>query len=364
MRCIEFKQFERGKVMKKILSITLGLLMILTMCSALIINTAAAEDAQVLRQYDRASDADILFYADFNSESYKTNQSAKDKINFTVGDDGRSITVVAKPDSGSDNASYYGASFDQLPVNKGAKVTMSFKIKMNGSYVGKETPTNNSVGVGCWFIDEYLTQDPEAGWNFINAYGNWNCELPDGTLNRSGIRIANKTQLAGYKDGVENATPDDDGFISIKVEYDYEERTVTTFYLQDGQYVEDQSASMMSTAVVNNVKKDDHLGLGLSIPHVETDATIKEFKIFKGLGLTAEQLAITENTTSEVEPTTTAEKTYATRATMPPATQATTVDDAADDSEGGCGGSLALTAVALVPAVAAVAVISHKKKED
>ncbi len=347
--------------MKKILSITLGLVMILSMCSALMFSASAAADAQVLREYQRASNADILFYADFNSEAYRMNDIAKEKIDITPSADGREITVKAKEGSGSDNESYYGAYFEELEVNKGDKVTMFFQIKMNGAADGKETPTSNSVGVGCWFIDDYCAADKQTDWEFLNEYGNWNCDLPEGTMNRTSIRCGNTTKLADYQNNVEEATADADGFITIKIEYDYDERTITTFFLKDGAFVQNLTSSMMVTGVTNNVKKADHLGFGLYAPHVEVDATIKNFKIFKGLGLTPEQLAITENTTSEVEPTSATEKTYATRPTMAPTTTPT-VDDTAE--EGGCGGSLAFAAVAMIPAVAAVAVVANKKKED
>ena len=57
---LNFLHFERGKVMKKILSITLGLVMILSMCSALMFSASAAADARAgapstLRK-DRAPD--------------------------------------------------------------------------------------------------------------------------------------------------------------------------------------------------------------------------------------------------------------------------------------------------------------------
>ena len=349
--------------MKKILSITLGLVLIFSMISALALSTSAATDSQVLRVYDRASDGDILFYANFKSEAYKMNKSAQEKVDFEISEDGRTLIVDAKSDSGSDNASYFGAYFDELTVGKGDKVTMSFQIKSNGFASDKVTPTSNSVGVGGWFIDDYMTKDPEAGWNFINYYGNWNCDLPEGTLHRSGIRIANKTKLAADANNIEPATADEDGYLSVKIEYDYDKRTVTTFFLQDGAYVQDQTCSMSTTSVVNNVKMDDHLGFAVSAPHVEVEAEIREVKIFKGLGLTPEQIAITENTTPEVEPvaTTTKAKPAPVVKTTAAATTAAPVDDQA---EGGCGGSLALATVAIVPAIAAVAFVSSKKRED
>ena len=349
--------------MKKILSITLGLVLVFSMISALAINTSAAADSQVLRVYDRASDGDILFYANFNSEAYKKNASAEAKVDFEISEDGRTLDVKAKPDSGSDNANYFGAYFEDLAVGRGDKVTMSFKIKSNGSATGKVTPTSNSVGVGGWFIDDYMTKDPETGWNFINYYGNWNCDLSEGTLHRSGIRIANKTKLAADANNIEPATSDEDGFLSVKIEYDYDKRIVTTYFLQDGAYVQDQSCSMSTTSVINNAKMDDHLGFAISVPHVECEATVKDVKIFKGLGLTPDQLAITENTTPEVEPvatTTKAKPAPALKTTAAPATEAP-VDD---EATGGCGGSLALATVAIVPAIAAVAFVSAKKRED
>ena len=351
--------------MKKILSIMLGLVLVLSMVSALVVSTSAATDSQVLRVYDRASDGDILFYADFNSEAYKMNASAEAKVDFEISEDGRTLDVKAKADSGSDNANYFGAYFDELAVGSGAQVTMIFQIKSNGFASDKATPTSNSVGVGGWFIDDYMTKDPETGWNFINYYGNWNCDLPEGTLHRSGIRIANKTKLAADANNIEPATADEDGFLTVKIEYDYVKtsRKVTTYFLQDGVFVEDQSCSMSTTAVVNNAKMDDHLGFAISVPHVECEATVKNVKIFKGLGLTPEQLAITENTTPEVEPvatTTKAKPAPSIQTTVAPATEAP-VDD---EATGGCGGSLALATVAIVPAVAAVAFVSAKKKED
>ena len=176
--------------------------------------------------------------------------------------------------------------------------------------------------------------------------------------------MGNTTKLKDYGPNIDEATSDDEGYISVKVEYDYSERTVTTYYLKDGEYVADLTSSMLVTGVTNVVTKADHLGFGLYAPHVEVDVSIKDFKIFKGLGLTVDQLAITENTTPEVEPTsatTRAPIKPVEKTTAAPATQAaTTVEEAA----GGCGGSLALATVAIVPVIATVAFVSTKKKED
>ena len=81
--------------------------------------------------------------------------------------------------------------------------------------------------------------------------------------------------------------------------------------------------------------------------------------------LTPEQIAITENTTSEVEPTTTAKKTAGPTVTKAPATSApAAVTTVAEATEGGCGGSLAIAAIAMIPAIATVAVVASKKRED
>ena len=330
--------------MKKILSITLGLILVFSMIAALAINTSAAADAQVLRQYDRASDADILFYAEFNSEVYQTNDCAKTNLEYEISEDGREIAIESTYDAVKEY-NYFGAPIEALEVPKDAKVTMSFKIKVSE---GEE----NKIGLGGWFVDD---SSDITKWVVYNEYGLWDKE----------VRICQtSTGKSAYTPNIANATIDEDGFITVKYEFDgskAQDRKMTTFFLQDGAWVENNTFKLD----IGKATIADHLGIAIYSHYTTIDATIKDVKFFKGLGLTAEQIAITENTTNEVEPTEATTrapivpKTTVAKTTVAPA-DATT----AASSESGCGGSLALATVAVVPAIAAVAFVCTKKRED
>ncbi len=352
MQGIEYiLHFERGKVMKKILLITLSLILVFCMTSALMLNTAAEADPQVLREYERASDGDILFYADFNSTAYKTNECATENLIYTPSEDGRSINIVSKADAVQEY-NYYGAAFEQLSVPKDAKVTMTFSIQVDGEL------TDNKIGIGGWFVDQDPAEADLTKWVVYNEYGVWQGEASE-------VRIAeSKTGKSDYTKNIVEASPDDSGFITVKLEYDAsvaKDRKMTTYYLKDGAWVENNTYELK----IGKAPTLELLGVYIYSHYVTVDATIKDVKLFKGVGLTPEQIAITENTTNEVEPTTTAEKTA-----PPPKTQAPTQTNApaaattAAESEGGCGGTLTIAAVAMIPALATVAFVANKKKED
>ena len=340
----------------------LGLIMVISMFSVVAINAAEESDPQVLRRYDYASAGDILFYADFNSEAYKSNSVAQTAAVYTPSADGRELNIAGLP--GQDQKeNYFGAYFADLEVNKGSEVTMIFQIKSFGA-AGK----NNSVGIGCWFIDNY--SDGDLGWKFINEYGNWTSAYPiteTDAPNRSAIGCgAHKTQE--YTNGIDEATPDADGFITVKIEYKYgnsaAERTVTTYYVKDGAFVKNNTASFDIKDVTNKANIPDHLGIGIYNHYEVVNTSIKNVKIFKGLDLSLEQLSITENTTPEVEPTTTTKRELPAPVTKAPATEApAATTTAAPADEGGCGSTIALSALAIVPMIGA-AVVLGKKKED
>ena len=124
--------------MKKIISIVLCLMIVLSALTVFGISSSAA-NSQVLRTYVEANDGDILFLADFNDPAYKPNSSASTCGVYTPSSDGRELNI--KGVQGKDqNLNFFGACFDELTVPADAKVTFVCDVKTNGT-AGK----NNSI---------------------------------------------------------------------------------------------------------------------------------------------------------------------------------------------------------------------------
>ena len=357
--------------MKKIISIVLGLTLVLCLFSALALSSSAA-NSQILRTYEKANDGDILFLANFKDPAYTANAQGKISGSYVSSEDGKSLTI--KGVSGQDQKlNFYGAAFEELVVPADAKVTFVCQVKANGT-IGK----NNSIGIGGWFVDQY--EDP-AKWSFYNEYGNWNSVFPEGdnSANRAALSHNNVKQQ-DYTNGVDAATTDADGYMSMKIEFDGGAKKMTSYYVKDGAWVKNNTYNMNKT---NKADAPDYLGVGIYNFYEVVDTTIKNVKFFKGVDLTVAQTDIVENVTPEVTtpeittpdpttpdhdctttpapsatptPTTTPAPTTAAPTTAAPTAAATTAAE-----EKGCGGTVAIAAIAIVPMFAAAVVIGKKK---
>ena len=362
--------------MKKIISIALGLALLLSMLSAFALTSSASGNAQVLSTYADAKDGDILFLADFNDSVYTPNAEGKKNVTYTPSADGRELTI--KGISGkSEKLNLYGAALEELVIPADAKVTFYCEVKVNGT-VGK----NNSIGSGGWFIDQFA--DPEK-WSFYNEYGNWNSQFPTGdtSANRSAISH-NNIKIQDYTTKVDAATTGADGYMSMKIEFDGAANSIKTYYIKDGAWEANNTFTMNKT---NDATKPDYLGVGIYSYYDVVDTTIRNVKFFKGVGLSVDQTSVIPAPAPTEPPTTTTATTptptgpnstvtepaptepVTTPAPTDPVTEAPTkapTDAPATEApadEGGCGSTVALSALAIVPMLGA-AVVFGKKKED
>ena len=156
--------------MKKFLSALLTIAMIASM----LIVSASAADAKVYKTYAEATKGDLLWQVDFSNKALfdPSGKVEAAEYTYTVGDNGNSLTVTGgKTDK---KAAVWGAPIKGLEVDDKSQVTMTFKVKANGT-AGK----NNSTGIGGW-----LYNATGEGFNdrFLNCYSNWNADDGSGKL--------------------------------------------------------------------------------------------------------------------------------------------------------------------------------------
>ncbi|MBR6708637.1 MAG: hypothetical protein IKL84_03045 [Clostridia bacterium] len=263
--------------MKRIVSILITALLIIGMTASI-----SAADTKLIKSYADAKDGDLLYIVDFSSTGGVfapiPNELASKNFTYTVGDDGASINI--KGGKGDKVRAYWGGIIEGLVADKTTKYTLTFKVKMNG-----EAGKNNSIGVGGWKVDE---QDP-AAWIFYNDYGNFNSQFPAGdtSKNRSALSHSNYKYNNNYTTGVDAATPDKDGFIWQMIEFDGPANTFISYSNVNGEWILNEAQKM---AEANDAATPDHMAVMFYSYYSVVDATVKDMKFFKGIGLTDAQL--------------------------------------------------------------------------
>ncbi|MBQ8510780.1 MAG: hypothetical protein IJ493_12825 [Clostridia bacterium] len=272
--------------MKKLVSLFLMLTMLVSAASMAV----SAADAELIKDMASAKDGDLLYIVDFGSTggafTPAPNTKAAENYTYTVGDNGRSITIKGLGDK---SGSYWGAPIKGLEVDETSTATITFKVKMNGT-AGK----NNSIGVGGWLIDDYAPDE----YKFYNNYGNYNSQFPEGdtSANRAALSISREKYNGDYTTGIDAATPDADGFITCKLEFDAPNKKFRAYSLVDGKWQLDEEQTM---AEANDAAKQDYLCVMFYSYYQVVDATVKDMKFFKGIGLTDAQLNYDPNAVQE-----------------------------------------------------------------
>jgi hypothetical protein len=234
------------------------------------------------KSYASAKDGELLYHLNFNDTavfSPKGNDAAEKYYTYAVGDNGNSLTIRG---TNKDVDGYWGAPIKGLEVDSKSQVTMTFKVKANGT-AGK----NNSVGIGGWLYDA-------TGYEFLNNYSNWNSD--DGTgkfVNRAALSQGGVKKIPGskgdnYEYNIDKAAADKDGFLSVKIEFDATKKSYSVSYIgADGKwFVDDKNTTEM--ALLDS--KADSLCFMVYSYYNVVDATIKDVKFYKGVGLTDAQL--------------------------------------------------------------------------
>ncbi|MBE6597414.1 MAG: hypothetical protein E7641_07070 [Ruminococcaceae bacterium] len=328
--------------MKKIITLLLAVIMIAG--SVLCIS---ATDASPVKAYADANDRDLLYTVDFRGDSAFAPIAvgqATDYFDYTVSEDGSSLTVKVKPDLETVKPSYWGGTVTGLVANAETSYAMVYKVRANGN-----TGVDNSVGIGGWIDDGNVNFA-----SFYNNYGNHNTIDAEGkTNNRRSVLSRGATKLGDYKMWAtlkKEYNVDADNFVTMMLEYNGAKKRITSYILaKDG--VETNQADWIrlegQSMTFNQI--DDAMGFMIFAKNKDViDTTVKDVKIYKNTVYDPAAATTTTKATTTVAATTAA----------PATTAATTVAE-----EGGCGSALAISAIALLPAIGC-AVVLKRRKED
>jgi hypothetical protein len=253
--------------MKRALSVFLSLLMIV--CAA--VSVSAAD----VKSYADAADGELLYTADFSDAGYPV-LGVNDGCIYKAIEDGAGVTMYSKADNTEDKNNVWGIYLDTLSAQNGEKYTMTYQVRANGE-VGK----NNSVGLG--MVTSGATD--EGGPCVYNFYSNHNTITAEGSLDeRRGTFSHGGSKMVDYIYEIKDADEDNDLFITIKQEIDTAAKTVKAYTLISDKWVFLQEQPIDITA-------DSKICVMFRLHYAVIDSTFKNVKIFKGIGLTDEQLA-------------------------------------------------------------------------
>jgi len=297
---------------------------------------------------------DLLYTVNLNGEEGvfepQVLGTAAENFDFTVGDDGKSLTVKGKEGEGEGVRGFYGAVITGLVANAETSYSMIYKVKANGT-VGK----NNSVGVGGIIVDG--TADDTG--KFYSNYGNHNTVDAEGSIeNRRSALSLGSAKLNGDKyvmfEKLDKYAIDSDGFVTMRMDFAGEK--LISYILKDGSEGGFDYDNWIEIEKYEEIEFDDTpdgFGFMLYAYYRVVDTTVKDVEIYKGQDLS--YFTTTARTTKAPILRTTVATT-----TVAPTPAATTEAK----SEGGCGGALTFAAAAIVPALAAGVVLARKKKFD
>lgn len=269
--------------MKKILA----MLLMLAMVASMMVVSASAADDKLYKTMEEAKDGDLLWVVDFNAKDIYDptyNETGAPNIVVTIGDDGRSATMLPTANAADSGKWFWGAPIKGLNIDNNSQYTMTCKIKAFG-----DTGSNNSTGV---FGFRYNTIDTDPAFNerALGMYGNWNSKNADGTdlQNRTALfqGASRKTNYANVIDLIE---ADDEGFITVQIEYNVKDAEFTASYMgKDGKWVEDETAFFIFESLDDTPDELVFIFYGY---YKNVSATVKDVKFFKGVNLTTAQLA-------------------------------------------------------------------------
>ena len=266
--------------MKKIFALLLCVVMAVSMIASV---SAIKPD----KEYAAAKDGDVLYTANFKDPAYGSLFEGT-TATFTPSSDGTSVTF--KGTGSSTVHSWLGVKLETLGAANGEKYTVTYKVKTNGT-VGK----NNSVGVGgLWAgtLDE----------KFYTAYGNYNTvdDKGDTTARRISLSLGG-TKVGDYNEDVDKPDIDKDGFVTAKQEIDTAAKTITIYMMIGGKWFK---AVEKTYTEIDTAKAC--MAFAVYVWYTVVDTTVKDFKIYKGIGLSDDQLNPKPAETTAAETTTVA----------------------------------------------------------
>ena len=260
------------KEMKKIVSIILTLVMVLSVIGTFAVTTSAAND--LAKSYDSAVNGDLLYDVKFG-QTEGVYQSAffkgKDanpaaKMAVSVSADGKTLTMNHQEGYNA----YYGGAIEGLTIAADKQYTISLKVKI-------PTAGDNSLGIYFnfpeSFADEALNKRPEVD-AILGYYGTPDTKqtlAQGGTSKREGVYLCNGQHYA-TSDVAKDVkfTPDANGFYDFAFEVDGYSYTV---YINN---------TIFDKGLFDETCTAKKLGLSFMGYHAAT-FEVKDAKVYKGL---------------------------------------------------------------------------------
>ncbi len=260
--------------MKKIVSIILTLVMVLSVIGTFAVTTSAAND--LAKSYDSAVNGDLLYDVKFGqtegvyqSAFYKVKSGTDPNASTstTVSSDGKHLTINHAKDGPK---VWYGGAIDGLTVGEGKQYTISMKVKIPAA-------GDNSLGIFFNFPESFASEDltnrPEAD-AILGYYGTPDTKQTlayEGSSKREGVYLSD-----GYfyvtQDTAKDVKfdPDSTGFYDFAIEVDGYSYTV---YINN---------ILFDKGLFDETIKAPKLGLSFVCVH-DAVFEVKDAKVFKGL---------------------------------------------------------------------------------
>lgn len=276
--------------MKKILTALLSSALILSLAA-----TVGAANSQLEKSYDEAADGELLYVVDFSSTGGAFNPGscyaqvdALANHYYTPEDDGLTVEITPVEDGADGVLNVWGGTIEGLPANSKTSYTMVYKVRANGEY-GK----NNSIGVGGWLTGT-------EGYKFYSNYGNHNTMAEDGSVytERRTALSSTSIKVGEYVYGVQDAYEDDDGFITMMIEFDGPTATMNG-YVAMADAEDGYDWKLLETQPMADMSDDDNMCLMFYVYYHNVEHTVSNVRYFKGIGLTAEQINYDPNAVVE-----------------------------------------------------------------
>ena len=262
-------KFLKGKkIMKRIFSALLSLIMILSLVAAMGITASAAD------LYDSAKDGDVLYTVNFKGDDVfaptQFRVVAENALEVAVSDDGSSFT--ANYVSTTKGHAFWGGQIKGLTYGPDKIYTITMKMAI-ASYDDNGTRKSNNAGV---FVNFPTNTDAEyvkeTGYKtLIGYYG-----APDvqhSLSHAAGTKVMGK-YASNYDYSKFNlATLDAEGFVDIAFVIDGKTMTV---YINNVYYDE------VDSFTTDFYKNGSNLGFSTYLYNTNASITVKDAKVYKG----------------------------------------------------------------------------------
>ena len=349
--------------MKKIVILLLAITMLLT----LVLTVSATGSG--LTPYDSAETGDLLYKVNFNGETGVFDPQPRgnftENFDVIVGDDGNSLTIRGTADGEDETVNFYGGVINGLDATSTTSYAMIYKVRANGTPEDEDEAKNNSLGIGGLIADADTNK-------FYYNYSNHSTGTLDGdiSMRRAAVSSGDSKLYRQPNDYVKFNTidaydVDADGFVTMRI--DFVGKSMTTYILKDGAQSELDESNWIVMQNFGNMSvndTNDKICFMVYAFYNCIDTTVKDVGFYKGTPIAS---AASSSATSDVSSATSPTEDPAPQGSTPTSATAVVTTDATTEAateERGCRGTLALSAIALIPAISAGVVIAKKKKSD